>query len=153
MLGILRTGHPHWIARDGIGSSASSRSRLTARDRRRNRPRSGAGRASGVRCRSRFPNWGLGTRHGLPLRTRHRQRSRPARVSVHGGPSRQRGAGAGGSCWRAMTIWTVCQRPTPQCGQHRASSPLTLARKSSAASIATACGAEVRSPLDALPAR
>jgi len=57
MLGILRADHPHWIGRNRILASASSRSRLSARGHRRDQPQSGAGRASGVWCRSRQPTW------------------------------------------------------------------------------------------------
>ena len=57
------------------------------------------------------------------------------RVSVHAAHPDSAAPAQGGSYRRAMTISTVCQRPTLQCGQHRGSSPLTRARKSSAASI------------------
>lgn len=109
MLGILRAGHPHWIARDRIESSASSRSRRTARDHRRNRPRSGAGRASGVRCRSRSPNWGRATTcrcgrcigkdrgrtasaFGRPIRTARRRRGRIVPASHDADTDRHIGA-------------------------------------------------------------
>ena len=65
----------------------------------------------------------------------------------------KRGAGAGGSYRRAMTISAVLPTPDPQCGQHRGSSPLTRARRSSAASITAACGAGVWSAARAAASR
>lgn len=106
MLGILRAGHPHWIAHDKTWSSTGTWCRRAVQGLSHSWQGSGVRPSVWSAVSVTLPTRGIC--HGLQVRTLDRRGSRLDWASVHGGPSQQHGTG--GSCCRGLTILTTGKR-------------------------------------------